>query len=57
MTKLRNLLAAALLLLPAVTLNASSFAHMDERPGLGSTQQSPGMCWIYMMGRWWYIPC
>jgi hypothetical protein len=56
-TKLRNLLAAALLLLPAVTLNASSFAHMDERPGLGSTQQSPGMCWIYMMGRWWYIPC
>jgi hypothetical protein len=54
-TKLRNLLAAALLVVPAVTLNASSFTSAEERPELSAPQA--GMCWFYMNGRWWYIPC
>jgi hypothetical protein len=54
-TKLRNVLAVALLMLPAVTLNATSFTNEEEHPGMSAPQT--GMCWIYAMGRWWYVPC
>jgi hypothetical protein len=55
-TKLRNLLAAALLV-SAVSLNASEFVNEDVDPALSAPQQAGGMCWIYAMGRWWYVPC
>lgn len=57
MTKLRSLLAAALLMVPAVTLNASSFTNDDADPSVSAPQQSGGMCWVYYMGRWYYVPC
>jgi hypothetical protein len=53
-TKLRNLFAAALLV-SAVALNASEFTSADADPALSAPQT--GMCWIYAMGRWWYVPC
>jgi hypothetical protein len=56
-TKLRNVLAVALLLVPAVTLNASSLPSSEARPGLGSPQPVAGMCWVYAGNRWWYVPC
>ena len=57
MIKLRNLLAAALILLPTVTLNAGPLPSAETRPSLSSPQSAGGMCWIYAMGRWWYLPC
>ena len=57
MTKLRNLFAVAMVMLPAVTLNAGALPSADTRPGLSSTQPVAGMCWIFMYGRWWEYPC
>jgi hypothetical protein len=57
MTKIRSLLAAALILLPAVALNAGPLPSAETRPGLSSPQPAGGMCWVWMANRWWYVPC
>jgi hypothetical protein len=55
-TKLRNLFAVALLMLPAVTLNAGSLPSGQMRPGLNAPLPA-GMCWVLMGTRWVYVPC
>jgi hypothetical protein len=55
--KLCHLLAAALLVFSAASVNAGSLASADVRPGLGSTQPLAGWCYIYMNGRWYQVPC
>jgi Spy/CpxP family protein refolding chaperone len=57
MTKLRNLIAAALLTLTVVSLNASAAMTAPSRGGLNPAQPVTGICYIYMGGRWWAIPC
>ena len=57
MSKLRNLLLIALVMMPAVTLNASSLTPADARPGFGGPQPVTGSCWVYMNGRWYILPC
>jgi len=56
-TKVRNLLLVALVMMPAVTLNASSLTGADARPGLSAPQPVTGSCWVYMNGRWYLLPC
>jgi hypothetical protein len=46
---------AALLLIPALTLNANAFTV--DTDGVSASQQVTGYCWIYYMGRWIMIPC
>jgi Spy/CpxP family protein refolding chaperone len=57
MIKLRNLVAAALLTLCVASLNASAAAAAQNRAGLNPTQPVTGICWIYLGGRWWQVPC
>jgi hypothetical protein len=56
-TKLRSLLAVALVMLPAVTLNAGSLPNAEARPGLSSPQPVAAWCYVYMNGRWYQVPC
>ena len=59
MNKLRTILAAALLTLPVVALNAST--AVDESAGIEIGQKPPqqqgGCCWMLLMGRWYCVPC
>lgn len=57
MRKLRTFLAAALLTIPMLTLNASGLTADVEVGGLESTQGLTGTCYYYMGGRWWAFPC
>ena len=57
MTKLRNLIAAALLTLSVASLNASAAMPNQSPGGLNPTQSVTGVCYIYMGGRWWAVPC
>ena len=56
MTKLRNLIAAALLTLTVASLNASAATAADSA-GLNPVHSVTGSCWIFMGGHWWLIPC
>jgi hypothetical protein len=56
MNKLRTILAAALLALPILTLNASTVAD-EPAMEIGQTQQQGGCCWMLIMGRWYCYPC
>jgi len=55
--KLRNVIAAALLLLPVLALNAGTLSTAKAPAGLNPTQPVAGWCYIYQGGRWWMIPC
>jgi hypothetical protein len=57
MRKLRTVLAAALLTIPVMTLNASASSADASTYGVSSTQSLTGTCWVYMGGRWWAFPC
>jgi hypothetical protein len=57
MTKLRTLLAAALLTLAVGSLQATPSVSEGSRVDLGSTHQATGVCWIFWAGRWWEIAC
>ena len=57
MTKLRTFIAAALLTLTVVSLNASAAMTAPSRGGVNPAQPVTGICYIYMGGRWWAIPC
>jgi hypothetical protein len=57
MKKLRNLLAAALLTLPVVALNASTVADAAKGAELNPTRPVAGCCYVLFMGRWYCMPC
>jgi len=57
MQQLRTFLAAVLLTIPVLTLNASTLTTEVEAGGIQSTQSLTGTCYYYMGGRWWYYPC
>jgi hypothetical protein len=54
MIKLRNLVAAALLTLCVASLDASA---AQNRAGFNPTHSVTGICWIFLGGRWWQVPC
>ena len=54
--KLRSFLVA-LLLVPALTLNANAFTASPEDEIVKPAEQSSGYCWFYAGGRWWLLPC
>ena len=56
MRKLRTLLVA-LLLVPALSWNASAFSMQNDSATLSQTQSVTGYCWVYFGGRWIAIPC
>ena len=55
-SKLRTFLAA-LLLVPALTWNASAFSMENGSPSLGPTPPATNYCIVYYQGRWIVIPC
>jgi hypothetical protein len=57
MNKLRTILAAALLALPFVALNASTVVDEPAAMEIGQPQQQAGCCWILIMGRWYCYYC
>ena len=57
MTKLRNLITAALLTLCVASLSANAATAANNRAGFNPTQPVTGVCWIYFGGHWWQVPC
>jgi hypothetical protein len=57
MNKLRTILAAALLTVPVIALNASTVPDEPTQMEIGQTQQQAGCCWILIMGRWYCYYC
>lgn len=57
MKKLRNVIAAALLIVPVLALNASTLSDAAEGVVVRSTPSVTACCYIFYMGRWWCIPC
>jgi hypothetical protein len=57
MKKLRQVLAAVLLTVPVMTLNAGPLAAVSKAPELQSTQSLAGTCYMYFGGRWIAFPC
>jgi hypothetical protein len=55
MKKLLNVFAAALLTF-TVTLNANAMMT-DATDGLNADRALTNTCYIYIMGRWYIIPC
>ncbi len=60
MTKLRTLLAAALITIPVLTLDAAQLPA--TQPGsqaqlAPSSQSVDSCCWVFFLGRWWCFPC
>ena len=56
MNKLRTILAAALLTMPVIALNASTAA--EEPTGIQvSSPPQQSCCWILIMGRWYCYYC
>ena len=56
MRKMRTFLAA-LLLAPALILNADAFGTETGNASLDPSRQVAGWCWIYYGGQWILIPC
>jgi hypothetical protein len=54
--KLRTLLVA-LLLVPALSWNASAFSMENDGATLSSAESFAGYCWVYYQGRWIAVPC
>ena len=57
MKRLLTVLAAALLTIPVLTLNASSLADSTKGSEIQSTHSVTNTCFVYYMGRWWAYPC
>ena len=56
MRKMRTFLAA-LLLAPALILNADAFGTETGNASLDPSRPVAGWCWIYYGGQWILIPC
>lgn len=48
---------AALLLAPALILNANAFGTESDNAILNPSRPVAGSCWIYFAGRWILVPC
>jgi hypothetical protein len=57
MNKLRTILAAALLTMPVIALNASAVVEEPTGIELNQLQQQSGCCWMLIGGRWYCVPC
>jgi len=57
MRKLRQVIAAVLLVVPVMTLNAGMLPAVSKAPELQPTQTLAGTCYIYFGGRWIAFPC
>ena len=57
MKKVLTVLAAALLTIPVLSLNASSLVDSDKASEINATHSVTGTCWVYFAGRWWVYPC
>jgi hypothetical protein len=57
MNKLRTILAAALLSMPVIALNASTAVDEPTAIELRPLQQQGGCCWALIVGRWYCVPC
>jgi hypothetical protein len=57
MNKLRTILAAALLTMPVVALNASTVVDVPTGAQLSPTQPVASCCWMLIGGRWYCVPC
>ena len=57
MTRKLRIFLAALLLIPALTWNASAFSVETGEASLNQAQPFAGYCWVYFQGRWIAIPC
>jgi hypothetical protein len=55
MTKLRTLLAAALITLPVLATDAA--VPTPDKPQISQSQPPATCCWVMILGRWWCIPC
>lgn len=55
MKKIRNLVAAALLVLPMMTLDASTLTNPNADTSIKPTRA--GTCWVYFGGYWFSYPC
>lgn len=56
MKKLRIAMVGALLTLPAFAQDLGT-TTADEPSIRIETTQSSGWCWVYMVGRWYLLPC
>jgi hypothetical protein len=57
MKKLRNVLAAALLTIPVLALDASALPATATGSELNPTRSVAATCYVYFMGRWYSYPC
>jgi hypothetical protein len=57
MTKKLRIFLAALLLVPALTWNASAFSMENGAASLNPTRPFAEYCWVYYQGRWIPVPC
>ena len=57
MKKLRNVVAAALLTIPVLALNANTLAERVDGVEMRPTHGVTACCWVYMAGRYWCMPC
>jgi hypothetical protein len=57
MAKLISLVAAALLTVTLASLNANAALGVENRGALNPGQPVAEMCWIWVGGRWWEVPC
>lgn len=55
MKKIRNLVAAALIVLPALALDASTLTNPNSDSSIKPTRA--GTCYIYLGGVWFAYPC
>lgn len=57
MKKLRNVLAAALLTIPVLALNAATLSDSTHGVVVQPTPSVTACCYVFYMGRYWCIPC
>jgi hypothetical protein len=57
MKKRRHVLAAALLVVPVMTLNAGTAAAVSKVTELQPVRALAGTCYIYYGGQWIAYPC
>jgi hypothetical protein len=57
MKKLRNVLAAALVLLPVLASHSGTRPTAVPPESLNATLSPTGYCWVFHDGRWWQVSC
>lgn len=57
MKKLRSVLAAALITIPLASFGASQVVDSAAGTELRPTRNLENCCWVYLVGRYWCVPC